>query len=220
MCGNYSCSKNTLVIINVCYMIVSFILMGAAVKEKASGVVVSLPIIGGITACGIFLLLISIWGLVATMRHHQVMLFVYMLILFLIFIIQFSVSCAALGVSKQTEKGLVEDGWNWFMEHEKETIFDAENTFDCCGLNNVNAGYNCEKIPCSVAQGGNFTSCPTCMDKIEDKLDEAFSYVGGLGLFFSLVELIGGFVACRYRNLVDPINSGISASAAGGAGNI
>ena len=36
-------------------------------------------------------------------------LFVYMVILFIIFIIQFSVSCAALGTSVETEKALVED---------------------------------------------------------------------------------------------------------------
>ena len=36
-------------------------------------------------------------------------LFVYMVILFLIFIIQFSVSCAALSTSEETEKKLVQD---------------------------------------------------------------------------------------------------------------
>ena len=39
---------------------------------KVSGIVTSLPIIGGITACGIFLLIVSIIGLIGAMRHHQV----------------------------------------------------------------------------------------------------------------------------------------------------
>ena len=32
----------------------------------------SLPIVGGITACGIFLLMISVIGLIGAVRHHQV----------------------------------------------------------------------------------------------------------------------------------------------------
>ena len=42
---------------------------------KVSGIVTSLPIIGGITACGIFLLIVSIIGLIGAMRHHQVVFF-------------------------------------------------------------------------------------------------------------------------------------------------
>ena len=32
----------------------------------------SLPIVGGITACGIFLLMISVIGLIGAVRHNQV----------------------------------------------------------------------------------------------------------------------------------------------------
>ena len=71
-----------------------------------SGIVTSLPIVGGITACGIFLLMISVIGLIGAIRHHQVtalfgnpypflapfhlqvLLFFYMVVLFLIFLIQ------------------------------------------------------------------------------------------------------------------------------------
>ena len=60
------------------------------------GYITSLPIVGGITASGVFLLFISVVGLIGAMKHHQVMLFFYMVVLFFIFIIQFSCSCAAL----------------------------------------------------------------------------------------------------------------------------
>ena len=42
------------------------------IPGKVSGIVTSLPIIGGITACGVFLLIVSIIGLIGAMRHHQV----------------------------------------------------------------------------------------------------------------------------------------------------
>jgi len=207
MCGGYSCSKNTLVIINVCYMIVSFILIGAAVKEKVSGVVVNAPIIGGITACGVFLLGVSILGLWGALKHHQVSLFVYMVILFLIFIIQFSVSCAALSTSEETEKKLVKDGWNTVSNDVK---FTAESIFNCCGLNKADMNetqVRCKELECFK---DSIDSCKPCFEEIEDTVHAAFKKIGGLGLFFSLTELIGGVVACRYRNLVDPMNSGLA----------
>ena len=72
----------------------------------------SLPIVGGITACGIFLLMISVIGLIGAVRHHQVsdffdnedcilplpmqvLLFFYMVVLFIIFLIQVEEMCNA-----------------------------------------------------------------------------------------------------------------------------
>ena len=90
MCGSFTCSKNTLVGLNVIYIMVSFLMIGVAVhgdkalwsrqvdkcnfSGKVSGIVTSLPIVGGITACGIFLLMISVIGLLGAVRHHQVRL--------------------------------------------------------------------------------------------------------------------------------------------------
>jgi len=206
MCGGFTCSKNTLVGLNIAYILVSFIMIGVAVHGKVSGVVTSLPIIGGITACGVFLLIISVVGFVGAIKHHQVMLFVYMVVLFLIFIIQFSVSCAALGINKIDETEILKKGWE---SADNNTKFDAETLFDCCGLNNIEEGIKCENLACfagSGSSGSNVTNhCNPCMDKIVDKVDTAFNAAGGMGLFFSFTELIGGVIACRYRNLMDPM---------------
>ena len=67
----------------------------------------SLPIVGGITASGVFLLFISVVGLIGAMKHHQVMLFFYMLVLFFIFVIQFSCSCAALAVGAAEQQYII-----------------------------------------------------------------------------------------------------------------
>ena len=74
---------------------------------KVTGIVTDLPIIGGITASGVFLLFISVVGLIGAIKHHQVMLFFYMVVLFLIFIIQFSCSCAALSVNTNDQKTII-----------------------------------------------------------------------------------------------------------------
>jgi hypothetical protein len=59
----------------VIFQLVAFILIGVAVYGRASAIVTNLPIIGGILACGVFLILISILGLIGAIKHHQVLLF-------------------------------------------------------------------------------------------------------------------------------------------------
>lgn len=88
---------------SVALQLISFLLIGVATYGQNSAVIDSLPILGGIVASGVFLLAVSIIGLIGTVRHHQVMLFFYMIILFGIFLIQFSVACAALAVTEDQE---------------------------------------------------------------------------------------------------------------------
>ena len=128
MCGSFTCSKNTLIGLNVIYIFVSFLMIGVAVHSKhqhialgldtillnnfyptgkVSGILTSLPIVGGITASGVFLLFVSVVGIIGAMRQHQVMLFTYMIVLFFVFVIQFSCSCAALSVSEEDQRTII-----------------------------------------------------------------------------------------------------------------
>jgi len=225
MCGSFTCSKNTLVGLNVIYIMVSFLMIGVAVHGKVSGIVTSLPIVGGITACGIFLLMISVIGLIGAVRHHQVLLFFYMVVLFLIFLIQFSVSCAALAINEDDEKKIIQTAWTKSPDSLK---IQAEQTFDCCGLGiNLETGKtdptptaddiawsiehkvfdNYPYAKCHHVNGTTSKDCQTCFSLITDKVDSGFNGAGGLGLFFSFSELIGGVVAYRYRNMLDPFGS-------------
>ena len=62
----------------------------------------------GIVACGVFLLFIAIVGLYGAIKQHQVALFFYMVVLFSIFVIQFSVACASLAASTEDELEIME----------------------------------------------------------------------------------------------------------------
>jgi hypothetical protein len=59
-------------------------------------------------ACGVFLLFIAIVGLYGAIKQHQVALFFYMVVLFSIFVIQFSVACASLAASTEDELEIME----------------------------------------------------------------------------------------------------------------
>ncbi|XP_011497001.1 PREDICTED: tetraspanin-31-A isoform X2 [Ceratosolen solmsi marchali] len=215
MCGGFTCSKNALTALNILYIVVAFILIGVAVYGRASALVTNLPIIGGILACGVILILISILGLIGAIKHHQVLLFFYMLILFLLFLIQFSIACACLAVNAKQQEQLADQGWQQVDNQLKEKV---EYTFHCCGFNkttsiieefssgNDSVCLKQTKVCCAYNPDPK-CQCPSCMQKLQSTIDYAFKLCGGIGLFFSFTEVIAAFLARRYRNQLDPEES-------------
>ncbi|MCL4145698.1 UNVERIFIED_CONTAM: hypothetical protein GTU68_004714, partial [Idotea baltica] len=86
--------------------VVAITLISVAAYAKLASIVSSTSLVSVIIACGVFLLLISIVGIIAASKHHQVLLFFYMIILFLIFIIQFSVACACLAINESQQNAI------------------------------------------------------------------------------------------------------------------
>jgi len=222
MCSGFTLTKSSLIGLNVVYMLVSFVIIGVAVHSKASGIITSLPIIGGITASGVFLLFVSVLGIIGAVRQHQVMLFIYMIILFCIFIIQFSCSCAALSVSEEDQRTIILKAWTASQENYPQLIIEAERTFDCCGAG-IKAGnssvhpnmedheWSIEHMvftegvhKCFSAVTDIPKDCYTCYVTLHSMVQSGFNTAGGLGLFFSIPELLGALMACRYRNMMDP----------------
>uniref|UniRef100_A0A1A9ZHE8 Tetraspanin 97E n=1 Tax=Glossina pallidipes TaxID=7398 RepID=A0A1A9ZHE8_GLOPL len=205
MCGGFTCSKNALIALNILYVMVGFLLIGVGVYARAASIVPNLPIVGGILACGIILILISILGLAGAVKHHQVMLFFYMIVLFLLFLIQFSIASSCLAVNSEQQQEFAEEGWNRVPDSMRKEVQD---TFLCCGFNLTSVSSNdpsCELIQKECCSGivGN-CQCPPCLYKLEDKINYAFKLCGGLGIFFSFTELLAVFLARRYRNQQDP----------------
>jgi len=208
MCGGFTCSKNALTALNILYIVVGCILIGAAVYGRASALVTNLPIIGGILACGIFLILVSILGLFGAIQHNQVMLFFYMVILFLLLLVQFSVACACLAVNMEEQKQLAEQGWS---RVNMELKSEVQQTFSCCGFdgkdhfNDSMKHPECIKDPiCCPPGSSEDCKCSPCMSKLQSTINYAFKLCGGIGLFFSFTEFVGVWLTVRYRNQKDP----------------
>ncbi|CAH2076409.1 unnamed protein product, partial [Iphiclides podalirius] len=211
MCGGFTCSKNALIALNVLYVVVASILISVAVYGQASSLVTNLPIVGGILACGVFLILISLLGLAGAVKHHQVMLFFYMLILFLLFLVQFSVACACLAVNSDQQEILAKQGWNKVNMDVKEQV---QERFKCCGFQdrlipiNGTADFpSCDIVDrycCRNMAISPNCQCEPCMEMLKETIDYAFKLCGGIGLFFSFTELFAVWLARRYRNQPDP----------------
>uniref|UniRef100_A0A8C9RB26 Tetraspanin 31 n=1 Tax=Scleropages formosus TaxID=113540 RepID=A0A8C9RB26_SCLFO len=203
VCGGFTCSKNALCSLNVVYMMVGLLLIGVAAWGKGFGIVSSIHIIGGVIAVGVFLLLIAIVGLIGALNHHQVLLFFYMVILFFVFLFQFGVSCSCLAMNREQQEKLLNSTWRMTSDVTKENL---EKQLDCCGLLNstldqpqFDSDFQRCKAPCK-AKG----QCYTCGNVMLEHSAEALKILGGVGLFFSFTEILGVWLAVRYRNQKDP----------------
>ncbi|XP_063283856.1 tetraspanin-31 [Pelobates fuscus] len=202
-CGGFTCYKNALCALNVVYMLVGLLLIGVAAWGKGFGIVSSIHIIGGVIAIGVFLLIIAIIGLIGAISHHQVMLFIYMVVLILVFIFQLVVSCSCLAINTTQVVQFFNATWS---RMGNDTRMDLENSLNCCGLLNTtesrmqfNTDYSMCKAECIKQH-----KCVTCGDKMLKHADEALKILGGVGLFFSFTEILGVWLAFRYRNQKDP----------------
>ncbi|KAH8326469.1 hypothetical protein KR067_008774 [Drosophila pandora] len=213
MCGGFTCSKNALIALNILYVMIGFLLIGVGVYARAASIVTNLPIVGGILACGVILICISMLGLAGAVKHHQVMLFFYMIILFMLFLIQFSIASSCLAVNSEQQQQFAEQGW---MTVPTELRQQVQDSMLCCGFNATGPSPKSALTPadeptCDIIQRKCCASnsypdchCPPCGPLLQDKIDYAFKLCGGLGIFFSFTEVLAVFLARRYRNQHDP----------------
>ncbi|KAJ7317750.1 hypothetical protein JRQ81_003912 [Phrynocephalus forsythii] len=204
VCGGFFCSRNALCALNVVYVLVGLLLIGVAAWGKGFGIVSSLHIIGGVIAVGFFLLLIAIVGLIGAINHHQVMLFFYMIILGIVFIVQFGVSCSCLALKQSKQESLLTGAWKIVKDDTKKSL---ENNLNCCGLFNKTEfaeTFKTEVESCTAPCKKSKAACPRCGDVMMEHSDEVLKILGGVGLFFSFTEVLGVWLAMRYRNQKDP----------------
>ncbi|XP_034748656.1 tetraspanin-13b [Etheostoma cragini] len=102
-CAGFTCSKHSLCVLNILYVMVSLLMIGIAAWGKCLGLVSSFQVVGGIIGVGVFLFFVALAGLIGAMKHHQVLLFFYMIVLFMVFIVQFSVSSACLAINREQQ---------------------------------------------------------------------------------------------------------------------
>ncbi|KFM68048.1 hypothetical protein X975_18064, partial [Stegodyphus mimosarum] len=213
MCGGFTCSKNALIALNIIYILVSFILIGVAAYSRVASIVTNLAIVGGIIACGVFLFLLSLMGLIGAIKHHQVLLFFYMVILFLLFIIQFSIACACLAVSTAQQHQIAMEGWRRAKPNIK---IKAQTFFHCYGFENqslspddpLGGGVPYQNITGCSVDGVN--QCPTCWRILRNAINSSLKISGGIGLFFSFTEVLAVFITHRYRHLWLPLKERVS----------
>ncbi|XP_060051010.1 tetraspanin-31 isoform X3 [Erinaceus europaeus] len=91
---------------------------------------------------------------------------------------------------------------SWRVMSNK-TQHELERSFDCCGLFNLTTLHQQDYAFCA-ASCRKWKTCQLCGEKFLKHSDEALKILGGVGLFFSFTEILGVWLAMRFRNQKDP----------------
>lgn len=206
MCGGFTCTKNALKALNLLYMVLSLLFIIAATYLKTIGQIGSDKfLIGGLITFGVFIFLLSLLGLIGTAKHHQVMLFFYMVILFLTFVAQFSIACVLLASNPEKQEEMAEANWCASSSEERQK---TQEKLDCCGFydSDLKSSFHCPNVHCCQLSSlqGQCIQCDTCKTKIRDAMSEIFIIFGWFALFFSLTEFMGVWLTIRFRNQKNP----------------
>ncbi|KAM5174955.1 tetraspanin-31 isoform 2-T2 [Callospermophilus lateralis] len=126
--------------------------------------------------------------------------YMYMIILGLVFIFQFGISCSCLAIDRSKQTDVINASW-WVMSNS--TRHELERSFDCCGLFNLTTVYQ-DDPSCNAICKNRSSTCQMCGEKFLKHSDEALKILGGVGLFFSFTEILGVWLAMRFRNQKDP----------------
>ena len=102
-----------------------------------------------------------------------------MTILFLIFVIQFTIATVCLYVSYPYGSELVEIGWK---KLDNKTRDELQSDYHCCGFKNATL----EGITCKSEE---YLNTP-CYTKFIDVISQSLKLTGTVGLIFSFTQVI------------------------------
>ncbi|XP_013773647.1 tetraspanin-13-like [Limulus polyphemus] len=205
----YNWLKNILIIFNLFYTVVSFIVIGIATYGHAVSIISNLSIIGAVLSCGIFLFILSFVGLLGTIKHHQALLCFYMIVMALVCFMQFVTACVCLAMIDDQHYDLAQRGW---MSSSPDMKDKAQRYFNCCGFNNatMHVGTN-DTMDHPTCQGvleccpkEESCACQPCWKILKDTVGYGLRLLGGVGLFFSFTLVCSIWFTQKYRNQRDP----------------
>ena len=127
--------KKFLVGVNISNVPISIILMGIGFSDYSIMCCKpTLPYIRGITACGAVLFLISFIAIVSFVKNLKGLTNLYMFLLLILSISQFSISCACFSENYEKLEQKSSDWWEWDNKHAPfDSIHKSEKKFGCCG---------------------------------------------------------------------------------------
>ncbi|XP_038078225.1 tetraspanin-13-like [Patiria miniata] len=186
--------------VNCAYVVLAIILICISALALQATLLLTTPIVGGLAATATFLLFLAILGIVGVVMGNQALIFLYLVFMSVTCFIQFCISIACLSAfSKARRAEVLRGGWE---EASNVTRQQVQSNFKCCGLDAKHVVYSsCEELllPCCNISTHNCTGCSFCMSTLDNRLEHAAQFSGGVGLLFGFLQLGGIFLAWWYR---------------------
>jgi tetraspanin-13/31 len=192
--------RRLLLIFNVFYIILAVIFLTFAIFTRFNSLIIDLHLLVGLIMLSLYLLFLSVFGIVAVYKHHQVLLFFYVILLFVLFLFQFILACTYLTIRGEKKYNLLKNNYDQTRDH-------IQSKYNCCGFDNAtqfNRREICQKLPCCQSGGSCCESSPMCYALLQRELDKNLKIVGSVMLIFTLTQIIAIYITLRFRNIRNP----------------
>lgn len=150
----------------------------------------------GIIAVGVFFVIVSLLGAVATYKQNKPLLIIYFVIMLILTIIELAVGIAVYAAREQAI-GWVTQGWANAMKSNggpdnSDTLKAIEQSFHCCGLNSAPAYAAFSACPADTYTAGNPNVILTsCQAKLNNAIQSTYYTAGSAAIAFAILMITG-----------------------------
>lgn len=197
---NFHFWRRLLIIFNVFYIILAFIFLFFAIFTRVNSLIIDLHLFVGLILLSLYLICLSVFGIFAVVKHHQVFLFFYILLLFISFLFQFILACTYLAIRGGKKYDLLKN--NYQKSTEKIQL-----KYNCCGFDNSTnfiRNQTCQNLPCCQSLNQCCETAPMCYSLLTHELDKNLKTIGSIMLIFTLTQIIAIYMTLKFRNIRNP----------------
>ncbi|XP_078589944.1 CD9 antigen-like [Branchiostoma floridae x Branchiostoma japonicum] len=224
--GGMKCVKYTLFIFNLLFWLMGAAMLGLGifllVDSNTAGSVLSLTGVptgelyaGGIvlTVAGSITIVVGFFGCCGAIRESQCMLVTFAVFLFCLVAMEIAAGVYYV-VAKDRVNDLIENGLNSlanknyteYSSAERALIDTLQTELECCGMNSTNdwdpkpSSCDCDISLANCVTPGYWTRA--CTPQVIDFIARNIYIIGGVGIAFGVVMIIGMVFACCLCNAV------------------
>nr|AAY53606.1 tetraspanin family protein [Branchiostoma belcheri tsingtauense] len=186
------------------------------------------------TACyvlivaGAFTMVVGFLGCWGAVKENRLFLLLFAILIGLLVILEFVAGILAVVYRNDLDKW-VTDAVNKALDGEKvndknanfqQFVIDLQKQFTCCGLIQISDwGNPCNEGQCKTCPISAINQCETatcgrvykpCVDKLNQFLADNIIIVGGVGLAFAFLQIVGIVFACILRRNLDESSSNVA----------
>ena len=193
--------RRLLIIFNMFYILLALIFLFFAIFTRVNSSIIDLHLLVGLILLSVYLMFLSIFGLYAAIKHHQVLLFFYVILLCILFLFQFILACTYLTIRGDNKYNLLKKNYDKSVDH-------IQLKYNCCGFDNqtsFNRNETCRNLPC--CQTPSNQCCETlsvCYPLLIHELDKNLKIIGSIMLIFTLTQIVAVYSTLKFRNIRDP----------------
>ncbi|UJR09488.1 hypothetical protein I4U23_013726 [Adineta vaga] len=192
--------RRLLIIFNIFYIILAFVFFFFAIFTRVNSAIIDLHLFVGLIILSLYLFFSSCFGLFAVIKHHQVFLFFYIILLVILFLFQFILACTYLTIRGEKKHDLLKTSY-------LKSTDRIQSKYNCCGFDNsteFNRKQTCGNLPCCQTSNQCCELLPMCHSLLQETLNKNLKIIGSIILIFTLTQIIAIYLTLKFRNIRNP----------------